>query len=148
MDEQEHPEDDRDEDAAQRQDLVVAEVIAAKSHRGEGRDDGQHPEPHHETHGRDLLRLARAAAPHGDERPEAHEHAGDLGQRKELLGVLHVPPPPHMVIGVRMGARWRAVERRTTPERPVRVASSDESGASGTPTPAWASSYFWPANSA
>jgi hypothetical protein len=34
---------------------------------------------------------ARTAAPHGDERAEAHEHAGDLGQRQKQLGVLHVP---------------------------------------------------------
>ena len=71
LDEQEPDVADHDQDAAERQDLVGGEVVAAEGHRGEGRDDGQHPEPHHEAHRRDLLRLARAAAPHGDERPEA-----------------------------------------------------------------------------
>jgi hypothetical protein len=94
----------QDQDAAQRQDLVGGEVIAAKGHRGEGRNDGHHPRQHHAAHRPDLERIALAAAPDGDERPEADEHAGDLRQRKEQIGVLHVPSPPHIVIEVRMGA--------------------------------------------
>ena len=46
------------------------------------------------AHPRDLLPAAHAPTPHGDERPEAHEHAGDRGQLHEQIGVLHLPAPP------------------------------------------------------
>ena len=122
-----HPHRERDE-AAHEPDLVTGKVVAADDDRGEGGDNHPHRDRHQPADARDHPRVRGAAAPHGDERPEPDEHAGDRGQLHEQIGVLHVPPPPHTVMAVRMGAAWQAVERRTTLGRPVRVPRPDQRG--------------------